>query len=79
MSLKYYSMLSEVKLNNYQFFHIPVDNYILDSEGYSFSSSWSKLKNYDEYKKFQNQFRDKYKDSIPLDKEFEIWLKVANK
>lgn len=78
MSLKYYSMILNGKVNNYLFFHIPVDNYILDNENKSFTSSWSKLNNYDEYINFQIYFRNKYKDIIPLDKEFEIWLRVAN-
>ena len=40
---------------------------------------WSKLEDYNEYLKYQIWFRKKYKDDIPLDAEFYLWLTEAKK
>lgn len=74
MTLKNLSMLEHKKVRNiYQFFHVPIDNYILKGANYNLRVPWSRLSNYDEYLEFQKYFRAKYNE-IPLDKEFNMWL-----
>ena len=77
MSLKNLSML-EHKLveRQYEFFHIPIDNYIIEITGMKISVAWSRLSNYDEYIEFQKKFRNSY-NGIPLDNEFKLWLKAT--
>ena len=43
------------------------------------SKPWSKLNDYNEYLKYQDWFRNKYKNEIPLDAEFHLWLEEARK
>ena len=80
MTLKYYSMLQPKKVEHiYEFFHVPIDRYIIQSTNYTFDCAWSKIDEYDKYLDFQKWFRNKYK-GIPLDIEFKIWLnEVLNK
>lgn len=79
MSLKYISMFEHKLIKRvYEYCHVPIDNYILEALDYSFQVAWSRIDNYDEYLKFQQYFRNKYK-GIPLDEEFKIWLKTARK
>lgn len=63
----------------YEYCHIPIDNYILNITSYKLSTHWSKLNDYDEYLKYQNWFREKYKDEIPLDIEFYLLLEEEKK
>lgn len=79
MSLKNLSMI-EHKLveNQYEFFHVPIDNYIIDITGIKLSVAWSRIFNYDEYLNYQNEFRKHYK-GIPLDNEFKLWLEASRK
>ena len=79
MSLKNLSMI-EHKLveKQYEFFHIPIDNYIIDITGLKTTVAWSRLSNYDEYIEYQNKFRNTY-NGIPLDNEFKLWLKAKSK
>lgn len=77
MALKYISMF-EHKLveNQYEFFHIPIDNYIIEITGLKTTVAWSRIFNYDEYLDYQEKFRKKY-IGIPLDNEFKLWLKAS--
>lgn len=77
MTLKYISMF-EHKLveNQYEFFHIPIDNYIIEITGLKITVAWSRISNYDEYLEYQERFRNKY-IGIPLDNEFKLWLKAS--
>ena len=77
MSLKNLSML-EHKLveNNYEYFHIPIDNYIIDITKEKTSVAWSRIIDYKEYIEYQNKFRNKY-IGIPLDNEFKLWLEAT--
>ena len=77
MCLKYLSMLEHSLVEKqYEYFHIPIDNYIVDITGIKLSVAWSRLDDYNEYLKFQKNFRKVY-EGIPLDNEFKLWLKVA--
>ena len=77
MSLKNLSMLEHKLIEKqYEFFHVPIDNYIVDITGIKISVAWSRISNYDEYIEFQNKFRDTY-EGIPLDNEFKLWLKAT--
>ena len=77
MSLKNLSMLDHQLIEKqYEFFHVPIDNYIVDITGIKISVAWSRISNYDEYIEFQNKFRDTY-EGIPLDNEFKLWLKAT--
>ena len=64
----------------YEYCHIPIDSYMLSITKYSkLNTSWSKLDNYDNYLEYQKWFREKYKDEIPLDAEFRLWLEEVKK
>lgn len=77
MCLKYLSMLDHSLVeNHYEYFHVPIDNYIVDTTGIKLYVAWSRLDDYNEYLKFQKSFRRLY-DGIPLDNEFKLWLKAA--
>ena len=60
----------------YEYCHVPIDNYILNITNYTMEKAWSKLNNYCEYIEYQNWFRNKYPNDIPLDKEFYLWLEA---
>lgn len=80
MTFKYLHLLDYLKIENvYEFCHIPIDSYMLNITEYHMSKSWSKLDDYDEYYNYQVWFREKYKESIPLDCEFHLWLEEAKK
>lgn len=80
MTLKYLHLLEYDGIEKiYEFCHIPVDNYILNITNYKISKPWSKLNNYDEYLEYQKWFRNEYKNEIPLDAEFYLWLEEAKK
>jgi len=77
MCLKYLSMLEHSLVEKqYEYFHIPIDNYIVDITGIKLSVAWSRLDDYNEYLNFQKKFRTLYA-GIPLDNEFKMWLKAA--
>lgn len=79
MSLKNLSMIEHrLVKKQYEFFHIPIDNYIINITGIETSVAWSRISDYDEYIDYQNKFRNKY-NGIPLDNEFELWLKVKSR
>ncbi len=80
MTFKYLHLLEYEDIKNiYEFCHIPIDSYMLNITNYQMSYPWSKLNNYNEYLKYQEWFRNKYKDEIPLDAEFYLWLEEARK
>ena len=77
MSLKNLSMLNHKMVkNNYEFFHVPLDNFIFKETGKKTSVSWSKINDYEEYLHYQIWFRKTY-DGIPVDIEFKMWLKAS--
>lgn len=80
MTFKYLNLLNYNGIEKvYKYCHIPLDNYILNVTGYKIDKAWSKLDDYDDYLKFQEWFRKKYNNYIPLDKEFYLWLEQAKK
>ena len=80
MTFKYLHLLEYKDITNiYEFCHIPIDSYMLNITNYQMSKPWSKLNDYDEYLQYQEWFRDKYKNDIPLDVEFYLWLEEAKK
>ena len=80
MTFKYLHLLDYPAVQRvYEYCHIPIDSYILNITNYTMSSAWSKLDNYNEYLEYQNWFRNKYPNDIPLDKEFYLWLEEAKK
>lgn len=80
MTFKYLHLLDYPAVQKvYEFCHIPIDSYMLNITNYTMSKPWSKLNNYCEYLEYQDWFRDKYADDIPLDKEFYLWLEEAKK
>jgi DNA polymerase-3 subunit alpha len=61
MCLKYLSMLDHSLVeNHYEYFHVPIDNYIVDTTGIKLYVAWSRLDDYNEYLKFQKSFRRLY-------------------
>ena len=80
MTFKYLHLLDYPEVQKvYEYCHIPIDSYMLNITNYAMSNVWSKLNNYCEYLEYQNWFRDKYPNDIPLDKEFYLWLEEAKK
>lgn len=77
MSLKYLSMIDHESVEkNYEYFHVPIDNYIIDISEIKTSVAWSRITDYSEYLDWQRKFRTMYLGN-PLDNEFKLWLKVA--
>lgn len=80
MTFKYLHLLDYQDVQKvYEYCHIPIDSYMLNITNYTMSKAWSKLNDYDEYLEYQNWFRDKYPNDIPLDKEFYLWLEESKK
>ena len=80
MTFKYLHLLDYSEVEKiYEYCHIPIDSYILNITNYTMNKAWSKLNDYYEYLEFQNWFRDKYPNDIPLDKEFYLWLEASKK
>ena len=78
MTFKYLHLLEYEAIENiYEYCHIPIDNYMLNITNYRMSKTWSKLNNYDEYIQYQEWFRNKYNNEIPLDVEFHLWIEEA--
>lgn len=74
MSLKDLSMIDHSMVeNHYRFFHVPIDNFIMNITEIRLPAVWSRIADYDEYMCFQKLFREKY-HGIPLDEEFHLWL-----
>lgn len=80
MTFKYLHLLDYPEVQNvYEYCHIPIDSYMLSINNHATRKAWSKLNNYSEYLEFQDRFRRKYPNDIPLDKEFYLWLEVSKK
>jgi len=75
MTFKYLNLLEYNMIDKvYEYCHVPIDRYILSITNYEISKPWSKLNDYEEYFEYQKWFRNEFKDDIPLDKEFYLWL-----
>jgi hypothetical protein len=85
MSLKYLYVMGDVRVpnikRNYRFFHIPIDNYIIegffkksDKKINKIVGAWSKL-DYENYIKYQCQLREDCNPRILMDVEFEMFNK----
>ena len=80
MTFKYLHLLEYEDMEKvYEYCHIPIDSYMLNITNYEMSKPWSKLNDYSEYLEYQEWFRNKYNDQIPLDAEFYLWLEEAKK
>ena len=80
MTFKYLHLLDYPEVQKvYEYCHIPIDSYMLNITNYTMSNVWSKLDSYNEYIEYQQWFRNKYPNDIPLDKEFYLWLEEAKK
>lgn len=80
MTFKYLHLLEYEEMEKvYEYCHIPIDSYMLNITDYQMSKPWSKLNDYNEYIQYQDWFRNKYKEEIPLDAEFYLWLEEAKK
>jgi len=80
MTFKYLHLLDYPDVQKvYEYCHVPIDSYILNITNYTLNKTWSKLNDYHEYSDYQNWFREKYPNDIPLDKEFYLWLEAAKK
>ena len=78
MTFKYLHLLDYPQVERvYEYCHIPIDSYMLKITNYTLSQVWSKLNNYHDYLEYQQWFRDRYKNDIPLDKEFYLWLEMS--
>ena len=77
MTLKYIFVFQErIKgfENLLQFSHIPIDNIILSKLHYKeFTTSWSRINDYDVYLSFQKYIRGIAKDKTPLEYEFRLF------
>lgn len=84
MSLKYLSVFNHSQCANvYQYFHIPLDSYILEAiigpDYLQKVGAWSRISDYDIYLSIQRDFRNKYPNEIPLDVEFNIWCNAITR
>lgn len=79
MTLKYLYAFGEDNVKgiseNYQYFHIPIDNIIQEKflKKYNipkFKVSWSRIKDYNSYFEYQTLIREKIGNQIPMDIEF---------
>lgn len=78
MTFKYLHLLEYEDVEKvYEYCHIPIDSYMLEITGYQLSKTWSTLNDYKEYIQYQKWFRNKYKNEIPLDIEFYLWLEAV--
>lgn len=84
MTLKYLYALGndrhQLCLDNYKFFHIPIDNIIQEELRRKYSiaplkSKWSRINSYQEYLAYQIKVRNKFEGKIPMDVEFELFNK----
>lgn len=81
MSLKYWLVIGGNELQgiekNHQFFHIPIDRIIKEKifQEYDHKFPWSKIKNYNDYFKYQLKFRSNQVGIVPIIFESEIFIK----
>lgn len=76
MTLKYLFALGD-RVNgakrNYKYFHIPVDNIILNKLNFKFKKSWSRIDDYEDYLNFQIMVRQTHRNEFPMDVEFRLY------
>ena len=78
MTFKYLHLLDYPEVQKvYEYCHVPIDSYMLNITNYAMGKAWSKLSDYGEYIEYQEWFRNKYPNEIPLDKEFYLWLEAS--
>jgi len=87
MYLKYLFALGKSRIadidKNYKYFHLPIDN-IIQTELEKFgqieriSGVWSQINDYDVYLGYQDRVRKHFKDSIPMDIEFDLFNKASS-
>ncbi len=80
MTLKYWLLLGESRISdiekNAEYFHIPIDRIIQNNFFGKNNSAWSKIVKYKEYFKYQEEFREKYPNEIPIVFEFKEFNKL---
>lgn len=63
--------------------HVPLDDFILTAlrsyDAPRLGCSWSRVSDYKTYFNYQRWFRERFKESIPLDAEFHLWINEAKK
>jgi hypothetical protein len=76
MTLKYWLLFGDTRIasieKNAEFFHIPIDSYVLEGmfqDKYP-KLVWSKITNYDDYFKYQIKHRQSSPNTIPIIDEF---------
>ena len=80
MALKYLFVLDrELTSRNYQYFHIPIDNIVLDklaamSKPPVLNTAWSRIDSFEEYLRFQVWYRTTFA-GVPMDNEFTLRMK----
>lgn len=81
MTLKYWLIIGEKRISgielNSNFFHIPVDSIVLEKifGDKNPNTPWSKIKDYDNYFKYQLTFRERHPNKVPIIFETEIFNK----
>jgi hypothetical protein len=80
MSLKYWLLFGESKIPkieiNSKFFHIPIDSIIQERFFNKNLPAWSKIKTYEEYFWYQQDFRERNIGKIPILEEFREFNKI---
>ncbi len=85
MTLKYWLIIGNDRIKgielNYMFFHIPIDSIILEKIFAEKNPKipWSKIEVYDTYFAYQEIFREKFPNEIPIIFETEIFNKTERK
>lgn len=82
MTIKYLYVLEPETFDGvFDFLHIPIDKYVLDIAKElgveRIKGAWSKLDDYEEYLKYQENIKEKIGEIAPLRWEFRNWLKAA--
>ena len=79
MTLKYWLLFGDTRIasieKNAEFFHIPIDSYVLEGmfqDKYP-KLAWSKITNYDDYFKYQIKHRESSPNTIPIIDEFSFF------
>jgi len=82
MTLKYWLLFGEKRIPNIEknaiYFHIPIDSFVQkDMFGITEPKPWSKIRNYAEYMKYQQEHREKNIKTPPIIYEFEFFNKTT--
>jgi len=63
--------------------HIPLDDFMVTAlrplGAPNVGSAWSRIESYDTYFEYQEWFRKHFKESVPLDAEFHLWIEEARR